>query len=287
MNPKLFATLQYLTPQHAFSRAAGWLANTQIKSIKDPFTRWFVDKYGVNMQEAKETDCTAYRTFNDFFTRELKEGVRPIVSGEHSLACPADGAISQLGGIHNGRIFQAKGHDYSLLELVGGDPELAAQFNDGHFATVYLSPKDYHRVHMPMAGTLRSMIYVPGQLFSVNTVTAENVPRLFARNERLVCVFDTAAGPMAMILVGAMIVAGIETVWAGQVTPHKRDVRSTNYLDTAPIHLKKGEEMGRFKLGSTVIMLFGKEQVRWLDSLDAETTVRMGEHFGNLIAEND
>ncbi|WP_299580674.1 archaetidylserine decarboxylase [uncultured Microbulbifer sp.] len=285
MNPKLFTTLQYLTPQHALSRAAGWLANTPIKSIKDPFTRWFVDKYGVDMQEAKETDYTAYRTFNDFFTRELKEGVRPVVSGEQSLACPADGAISQLGGIHNGRVFQAKGHDYSLLELVGGNPELAAQFNDGHFATVYLSPKDYHRVHMPIDGTLRSMTYVPGQLFSVNTVTAENVPRLFARNERLVCVFDTAAGPMAMILVGAMIVAGIETVWAGQVTPHTRTVRTTDYQEKASVYLRKGEEMGRFKLGSTVIMLFGADQVRWLDSLEAESPVQMGEHFGNKIAD--
>ncbi|WP_226643442.1 archaetidylserine decarboxylase [Microbulbifer variabilis] len=287
MNPKLFTALQYLTPQHALSRAAGWLANTEIKSIKDPFTRWFVEKYGVDMQEAKETDCTAYRTFNDFFTRELKEGARPIVSSEGSLACPADGAISQLGAIHNGRVFQAKGHDYSLLELVGGDPELAAQFNDGHFATVYLSPKDYHRVHMPIDGTLRSMTYVPGQLFSVNTVTAENVPRLFARNERLVCVFDTVVGPMAMILVGAMIVAGIETVWAGQVTPHTREIRSTNYRDNAPVHLRKGEEMGRFKLGSTVVMLFGADQVRWLDSLEAETPVRMGEYFGSMIADAD
>ncbi|MCO1332964.1 archaetidylserine decarboxylase [Microbulbifer sp. OS29] len=283
MNPKLFAALQYFTPQHALSRAAGWLANTEIKWIKDPFTRWFVNKYGVDMQEAKETDCTAYRTFNEFFTRELVDGVRPVVDGQQSLACPADGAISQLGQIHNSRIFQAKGQDYSLLELVGGDPEVAAQFNDGHFATVYLSPKDYHRVHMPLAGTLRSMTYVPGQLFSVNTITAENVPRLFARNERLVCVFDTDAGPMAMILVGAMIVAGIETVWAGQVAPLQRHVRTTDYLEKAPIHLEKGEEMGRFKLGSTVIMLFGADQVRWLDQLEAESPVRMGEHFGNCV----
>ncbi|WP_444892592.1 archaetidylserine decarboxylase [Microbulbifer sp. JMSA004] len=287
MNPKLFAALQYLTPQHALSRAAGWLANTELKWIKDPFTRWFVEKYGVDMQEAKESDCTAYRTFNEFFTRELVDGARPIIEGQHTLASPADGAISQLGQIHNGRIFQAKGHDYSLVELVGGDPKVAAQFNDGHFATVYLSPKDYHRVHMPMAGTLRSMTYVPGQLFSVNTVTAENVPRLFARNERLVCVFDTEAGPMAMILVGAMIVAGIETVWAGQVAPIQRKVINTDYLEKAPVHLEKGEEMGRFKLGSTVIMLFGADQVSWLDQLEAESPVRMGEHFGNLLSGKD
>ncbi|WP_346838519.1 archaetidylserine decarboxylase [Microbulbifer sp. SAOS-129_SWC] len=283
MHPKLFAALQYLTPQRALSRAAGWLAETRIKSIKDPFTRWFVDKYAVDMDEAQESDCTAYATFNDFFTRALKDGVRPIVDGDHTIACPADGAISQLGEIHNGRIFQAKGHDFSLLELVGGDPQTAAQFTGGHFATVYLSPKDYHRVHMPIAGTLRSMTYVPGQLFSVNTVTAETVPRLFSRNERVVCIFDTAAGPMAVILVGAMIVASIETVWAGLVTPHKRRVRTTEYRDSKPIELEKGEEMGRFKLGSTVIMLFGADQVRWAESLGAESSTKMGKHFGDIL----
>ncbi|MCX2840406.1 archaetidylserine decarboxylase [Microbulbifer thermotolerans] len=282
MHPKLFAALQYLTPQHALSRAAGWLAETRIKWVKDPFTRWFVDKYDVDMSEAEQSDCTAYDTFNDFFTRALKPGVRPLVEGDSTLACPADGAVSQQGEIHNGRIFQAKGHDYSLLELVGGDPGLAAQFTGGSFATIYLSPRDYHRVHMPVSGTLRRMIHVPGQLFSVNDVTTETVPRLFARNERVVCVFDTAAGPMAMILVGAMIVASIETVWAGLVTPHKRRVRSTSYGDNTPIQLEKGAEMGRFKLGSTVIMLFGADRVRWLESLDAESPVKMGQHFGDI-----
>ncbi|WP_237059179.1 archaetidylserine decarboxylase [Microbulbifer sediminum] len=283
MHPKVFTTLQYLTPQHALSRAAGWLAETRIKAIKDPFTRWFVEKYGVDMSEAREPDCTAYANFNDFFTRALKEGARPVVEGENSIACPADGAISQLGEIHNGRVFQAKGHDYSLMELVGGDAQLAAEFTGGHFATVYLSPRDYHRVHMPVDGTLRSMTYVPGQLFSVNTVTADNVPRLFARNERVVCVFDTAAGPMAMILVGAMIVASIETTWAGLVAPLKRRVQTISYRDSKPVELEKGEEMGRFKLGSTVIMLFGADRVNWLESLSAEDEVRMGGHFGNIV----
>lgn len=282
MHPKVFTTLQYLTPQHALSRAAGWLAETRIKAIKDPFTRWFVEKYGVDMSEAAEPDYTAYASFNDFFTRALKNGARPVVEGENSIACPADGTISQLGEIQNGRVFQAKGHDYSLMELVGGDAQLAAQFTGGHFATVYLSPRDYHRVHMPVDGTLRSMTYVPGQLFSVNDVTAAHVPRLFARNERVVCVFDTAAGPMAMILVGAMIVASIETVWAGLVAPLKRRVQTINYRDSKPVELEKGEEMGRFKLGSTVIMLFGAERVNWLESLTAETEVRMGRHFGDI-----
>lgn len=165
---------------------------------------------------------------------------------------------------------------------MGGDPKIAASFTGGHFATVYLSPKDYHRVHMPIAGTLKSMTYVPGQLFSVNTVTTETVPRLFSRNERVVCLFDTAAGPMAMVLVGAMIVASIETVWAGLVTPHKRRVRTTDYGDNTPVHLQKGEEMGRFKLGSTVILLFGADKVRWLETLDAESPVKMGQHFGDI-----
>lgn len=283
MHRKLFIALQYVTPQRALSRAAGWLAETRIGFIKNPFTRWFVKKYAVNMQEAEQPDCTGYENFNAFFTRALKSDARQIVEAENSLACPADGAVSQLGEIHNGRIFQAKGRDYSLLELVGGDPKVAAQFTGGHFATVYLSPKDYHRVHMPIGGTLRDMIYVPGQLFSVNTVTAESVPRLFSRNERLVCIFDTAVGPMAMVLVGAMIVASIETVWAGLVTPHKRRVRHTRYTESQPVHLEKGQEMGRFKLGSTVILLFGANKVRWLESLAAESPVRMGENFGEVV----
>lgn len=283
MHPKLFTALQYLTPQRALSRAAGWLAETRVKAIKDPFTRWFVGKYAVDMTEAEQPDCIAYRNFNDFFTRALKEDARPIVEGENTLACPADGGVSQLGEIRNGRIFQAKGHDFSLLELVGGDTQIAAQFTGGHFSTVYLSPKDYHRVHMPIAGTLKSMTYVPGQLFSVDSVTTENVPRLFSRNERVVCLFDTAVGPMAMVLVGAMIVASIETVWAGLVTPHKRQVRTTRYGDNTPIHLEKGEEMGRFKLGSTVVLLFGADRVRWLETLQAESRVKMGQHFGDIL----
>ncbi|GMG85892.1 archaetidylserine decarboxylase [Biformimicrobium ophioploci] len=282
MQEKLFIALQYITPQRLLSRAAGWLAETSISWIKDPFTRWFVDHFDVDMDEAVEEDCTAYGSFNDFFTRALKPGAREIVSGSKTLACPADGAISQLGDIRDGRIFQAKGQDYSLIELVGGDPKVAAPFMGGQFATVYLSPKDYHRVHMPLGGTLRSMIHVPGDLFSVNKATTENVPRLFARNERVVAIFDTDAGPMAMILVGAMIVASIETVWAGQVTPVPREIRATHYSEQEEIRLEKGEEMGRFKLGSTVIMLFGKDQVEWLEALGADSEVRMGEHFGDL-----
>lgn len=283
MQTKLFIALQYLVPQRALSRLVGRLAESRIPVLKNLFIRWFVQRYQVNMAEAEQTECTAYQSFNDFFTRALKAGARPIVAGEKLLSGPADGAISQLGAIYNGRIFQAKGQEYSLLELVGGDQAVAAPFADGNFATVYLSPKDYHRVHMPIAGRLMRTVYVPGELFSVNTATAAKVPRLFARNERLVCIFDTAAGPMAMILVGAMIVAGIETVWAGQVTPPSRKIFTQNYAAQQPPQLQKGEEMGRFKLGSTVIMLFGADRVRWLESLNAETPVRMGEQFGEVL----
>lgn len=195
------------------------------------------------------------------------------------MLCPADGAISQMGAIEHGRIFQAKGHSYGLADLLGGDAERAAPFQGGEFATIYLSPRDYHRVHMPVAGTLREMVHVPGRLFSVNPLTARNVPRLFARNERVVCIFDTEHGPMALVLVGAMIVASIETVWAGMVTPHKRGVKATRYdADArAPIHLDKGAEMGRFKLGSTAIVLFGPDKIRWSDTPSVRGPVRMGE----------
>lgn len=280
MKDTLFIYLQYLIPQHLLSRAAGCLANTRIKWIKDPFTRWFAKQFNIDMSEAIETDPCAYNTFNDFFTRALKPGARPICDEDKAIVFPADGAISQLGDIRHGRVFQAKGQDYSLLELIGGDPELAKPFDDGSFATVYLSPKDYHRVHMPFDGTLTHMVHVPGDLFSVNDVTAANVPRLFARNERVVCLFQTDAGPMAVILVGAMIVASIETVWAGQVAPVKRQITTTRYNQAENIHLKKGDELGRFKLGSTAIVLFGAEAARWQDSLEAGSATRMGEKMG-------
>jgi phosphatidylserine decarboxylase len=192
---------------------------------------------------------------------------------------PADGAVSQLGPIEHGRVFQAKGHSFSVLELLGGDSAVAAPFMGGDFATIYLSPKDYHRVHMPLAGTLREMVYIPGRIFSVNQTTAENVPELFARNERVACIFDTERGPMAVVLVGAMIVASIETVWAGLVTPPKRELKTFRYDEAArgPIHLEKGAELGRFKLGSTAIVLFGPDQVKWSEELLAGTPVQMGQ----------
>lgn len=276
---RLFIAGQYLLPQHTLSRLIGCAAECESPWFKDRLIPWFIQRYRVDMQEAAESDPRAYRHFNAFFTRALKEGARPLDPTPDAIVSPADGAISQLGQISHGRIFQAKGHSFSLQELLGGDAQRAEPFMGGSFATVYLSPKDYHRVHMPLAGTLREMIYVPGRLFSVNTCTAENVPELFARNERAVCIFDTERGPMAVVLVGAMIVAAIETVWAGQVTPARRELRRYAYDEQArqPIQLEKGAEMGRFKLGSTAIVLFGKDQVQWLESLQAGSPVRMGE----------
>lgn len=279
----VFIVLQYILPQHLLSRLVGKLAECQIPWIKNPLIRSFISHYGVNMSEAQNPHSDSYEHFNAFFTRALKEGARPICTDSSSLACPADGAISQLGRIHSGRILQAKGQTYSCRELLGGDEATAEPYSSGSFATVYLSPKDYHRVHMPLAGTLKSMTYIPGDLFSVNQTTADNVPRLFARNERLVAHFDTEAGPMAVILVGAMIVAGIETVWAGQVTPFRREIRTTLYPQmTDAIKLDKGEEMGRFKLGSTVILLFGKDATEFEGSLHEGKSVRMGERFGEV-----
>ncbi len=280
MNEQLFSTLQYLIPQRALSRAAGWLAETRISWIKDPFTRWFVDRYQVDMSLAAESDPCAYACFNDFFTRALKPDVRPIDTDAASIVSPADGAISQLGDITNGRVFQAKGQDYSLVELLGGNEALAAPFMGGKFATVYLSPKDYHRVHMPFTGTLKTMVHVPGDLFSVNTATANQVPRLFARNERVVAIFDTELGPMAVVLVGAMIVASIETVWAGQVTPQLNDIVTTHYGQATHVTLNKGDEMGRFKLGSTAIVVFGPNVMEWDADYQAGTATIMGKTFG-------
>jgi len=277
---QLFAFAQHITPQKSLSRCIGRIAECETDFIKDTFIKHFVSKYKVDMSQAIESDPFAYRNFNDFFTRAIKPELRPITDAENSIACPADGAISQIGDIEYGTIMQAKGHSYSLTSLLGGDAELSNQFLGGKFATVYLSPKDYHRVHMPLDGKLTKMIHVPGKLFSVNKVTAEQIPSVFARNERTVCLFETEAGPMAVILVGAMIVASIETIWAGQVTPMSKDVVTWDYSQLSEVNLKKGEEMGRFKLGSTAIVLFGKDAIEWEESLSAEAPTTMGMLFG-------
>ncbi|MDH4765561.1 MULTISPECIES: archaetidylserine decarboxylase [Pseudomonas] len=282
LQDRLFILAQHLLPHHLLSRLIGGFAECRVPWFKNLLTRWFVRHYDVDMRQAQVEDPTAYENFNAFFTRALKPGARPLPAAADVVVSPSDGAISQLGRIEHGRIFQAKGHSYSLLELLGGDGLRAAPFMGGHFATIYLSPKDYHRVHMPLTGTLKEMVYVPGRIFSVNQLTAENVPELFARNERVVCIFDTAVGPMAVILVGAMIVASIETVWAGLVTPPKRELKRFAYDEAAraPITLRTGDELGRFKLGSTAIVLFGPEAVNWSAELGALSTVNMGQLLG-------
>lgn len=281
MNEKLFAALQYITPQHRLSRAAGWLANHRAPGIKNRFIEWFIKRYGVDMSEAAEEDPRAYACFNDFFTRALKPGVRPVAPESEAVVCPADGVISQLGNVSEGRIFQAKGQLYTTKELLGGDESLAREFDDGAFATIYLAPKDYHRVHIPYAGQLRTTVAIPGDLFSVNNATANQVPRLFSRNERLVAIFDTDVGPMAVVLVGAMIVAGIETVWGGEAAPIGRKIQTLDYRPgQGAIALEKGAEMGHFKLGSTVVVLFAKDRAQWDTDYTAGSRTRMGEKLG-------
>jgi len=283
MLDKLFVFSQYLTPQLAISHLAGRLADSaRASGLRRRVIKWFIGRYGVNMSEAAEPDFTAYPTFNAFFTRALKDGARPIDGGDDVFVSPVDGTISQLGQVNQDRVFQAKGQSFSLFELLGGSPERATPFTDGEFATLYLSPSDYHRIHMPMAGTLKEMVYVPGKLFSVNPTTADNVPNLFARNERVVCIFDTDAGPMALVLVGAMIVGSVETTWAGIVAPNPHQVSHWHYQgDDAP-RFKKGEEMGRFRLGSTVIAVMPQGSVQWNREQTASKTVRLGEAFGTL-----
>ena len=276
---------QYLLPKLALTRLAGRFASSQGGGLTTAVIRWFVRRYNVNMAEAAEPDLTAYATFNDFFTRPLKPGARPLDAAD--WVCPVDGAISQLGPISGDQVFQAKGHSYSTTALVGGDAALASQFQDGQFATIYLSPRDYHRIHMPCAGSLTRMVYVPGELFSVNPATARGVPGLFARNERVVCVFDTAFGPMVLVLVGATIVGSMATVWHGMVNPPRLpDVRTWTYEDDH-ITLGQGAEMGRFMLGSTVVMLWPQSaDLRFQPDWSATRAVRMGETMATSLARH-
>ena len=276
---------QYLLPKLALTRLAGRFASSQSGGLTTAVIRWFVRRYNVNMAEAAEPDVAAYATFNDFFTRPLKPGARPLDAAD--WVCPVDGAISQLGPISGDQVFQAKGHSYSTTALVGGDAALASQFQDGQFATIYLSPRDYHRIHMPCAGSLTRMVYVPGELFSVNPATARGVPGLFARNERVVCVFDTAFGPMVLVLVGATIVGSMATVWHGMVNPPRLpDVRTWTYEDDR-ISLGQGAEMGRFMLGSTVVMLWPQSaDLRFQPDWSATRAVRMGETMATSLARH-
>ncbi len=269
---------QYLMPKQLLTKLAGRFANARMGRFTTTVIRRFVGRYGVNMQEAANPDIASYASFNEFFTRPLREGVRPLANAP--LICPVDGAISQFGAIKRDSIFQAKGHSYTTTALVGGDAALAALFEDGSFATLYLSPKDYHRIHMPCAGRLRRMIHVPGELFSVNPTTARGVPGLFARNERVVCLFDSDFGPFVLTLVGATIVGSMATVWHGVVNPPRPGtVREWRY-DDQEIVLQKGEEMGRFLLGSTVVMLFPKNTLNFNPQWQPTKPLRMGEAMG-------
>lgn len=277
---------QYAVPHHLISRIVGKIGASTLPWVKQPFINWFINRYGVDMSEARVGDPTQYAHFNAFFTRELAPGLRPIDDQTSSIVSPADGAISQIGRIESDNILQAKGHHYSVSELLGGCSYDSRPFMGGHFATVYLSPKDYHRVHMPYGGRLKKMIHVPGRLFSVNTRTADELPNLFARNERVVCLFDTDLGPMAVVLVGAMIVASIETVWSGVVAPKSLSVTSTTYTENEHITLNKGDEMGRFALGSTAIVLFGPNAVDWSSDLTEASAVRMGSAIGHALVSN-
>lgn len=278
---RAFIAFQQLVPQHQLSRVVGWLAASEQPLIKQQFIQRFAKQYNIDMSLAAQPDLTSYPSFNAFFTRELKDGARPIDSDDNSIVSPADGAISQLGQINGDAVFQAKGQSFSVEQLIG-DTALAAPFQNGEFATVYLSPRDYHRVHMPYAGRLTDTLYIPGELFSVNGVTAENVPALFARNERMVCLFDIDVNGqtqrMAVVLVGAMIVAGIETVATGKAKPTGRVEHQHHDLD-----LDKGAELGRFYLGSTAIVLFQPNAMTWNLGLMANNVVRMGEKMGQLI----
>ena len=279
MSDQLKVLPQYLLPKKALTAFAGMVANGERGERTTKLIRWFVGRYAVNMTEAANPDISSYKSFNEFFTRPLRANARPLAAADY--VCPVDGAISHFGAIEGDQIFQAKGHQYTTTALVGGEQALAAKFRDGQFATLYLSPKDYHRIHMPCDGRLTRMIYVPGALFSVNPTTARGVPGLFARNERVVCVFESANGPFVLTLVGATIVGSMATAWHGVVNPPRTGkIREWRYEDQQ-VMLKKGAEMGRFLLGSTVVMLFAKGQLQFNPQWSPARSIRMGEAMGD------
>ena len=281
MFDRLAVLPQYLLPKKLVTQLAGRFASAELDGVTQAAISRFVAHYGVDMSEAAEPDITRYASFNDFFTRALRAGARPLADADY--VCPVDGAISQFGAIERDQIFQAKGHHYSTCALLAGDTALAAEFEHGQFATIYLSPKDYHRIHMPCAGRLQRMVYVPGDLFSVNPTTARGVPGLFARNERVVCVFDTARGPFVLVLVGATIVGSMATVWHGVVNPPRLgEIKRWNYQDQS-IELKQGDEMGRFLLGSTVVLLWPRATLKFNPDWAPGGAVRVGQMMGKAL----
>ncbi len=278
---RLHLLLQYLLPHRLLSRFMGYLANTKIKWIKNLFIKVILTLFDVNLEESEHSNPYTYTSFNAFFTRHLKPGMRPMDASHNTVVSPADGAISQLGAITQGRLIQAKGHEYQLKDLLAGNEQRVSDFDEGQFITIYLAPKDYHRVHMPFAGELREMVYVPGKLFSVNQNTANNIDNLFARNERVICYFQTDMGPMAVILVGAMIVASIYTSWHGCVAPHRpRQLQTWTY--SSGMLLEKGQEMGHFQMGSTAIVLTPKGMTSWEEHLAPQAPVTLGKSIGQV-----
>lgn len=280
LRARLAVASQYLLPKQALTAFGGWVAGARGGALTTALIRWFVGRYGVDMAEAAEPDIAAYASFNEFFTRALRPGARPLATSD--LLCPVDGAISQFGAIDGDQIYQAKGQRYTTTALVGGDAALAASFDGGHFATLYLSPKDYHRIHMPCAGRLLRMIHVPGDLFSVNPATARGVPGLFARNERVVCVFEGQHGPWVLVLVGATIVGSMATVWHGVVNPPRPGILREWRYDERELRLAAGEEMGRFLLGSTVVLLFAPGPLQFNPAWAPEGSIRMGSAMATL-----
>ena len=272
---------EYIVPLRLLSGITYFLMHAKHFPFRDRFMAFMIKRHHIKVEEALEpdyTDRSIHPTINSFFVRALKPECRPIASGDNELCSPADGTVSQLGKITDGKIFQAKGHSFSLRELIGGSEQHAKQFENGHFSTIYLSPSDYHRVHIPFSGTLKHMIHIPGRLQSVAPIFIEQVPGLFARNERVVSIFDTQVGPMAVILVGAVNVGSIETVWAGRITPpYGSKVIETQYENNDIVELNKGDELGRFNMGSTVILLFAENQIEWLSSLSHADKVQMGQ----------
>lgn len=273
-NQKLNTFMQYILPQHGLSRFAGWMAESRNPWLKNKLINWFIKNYHPDLSEALLPSLDDYPSFNAFFTRQLKPSARPIVQGQHEVASPADGCISQIGAIHQNTLLQAKGFHFDTASLLGGLQDQAPLFSEGSFATIYLAPRDYHRVHMPLSGTLRATSYIPGKLFSVNENTTRSVPNLFSRNERLVCLFDTAAGPMVVIMVGAMLVGNINTVWP-QAINHTQVITTRSF--TNPVHLERGAELGYFKMGSTVIVLFAKDKIEWATNAKESTAINMGQ----------
>lgn len=282
---RLFAAFQYVIPKRALSRLIYSVMRTESPAFKRLLIRSFLSGYQVNMAEAVQADPFAYRSFNEFFTRPLRPGARTIAPGEDIIVSPVDGTVSQAGPLHGDAIIQAKGIQYSSLELLAGDAEAAQSYRGGNFTCIYLAPYNYHRIHMPFSGRLRKTIYVPGDFFSVNAATARAVPRVFARNERVICEFETSIGRMAVILVGALFVGSMETVYAGEINPpprrHKQAVPIAKGLGQT---LTKGAELGRFNMGSTVVLLFEKQKMRWEESLQPLATVQLGRTIGAVLA---